>query len=165
MNNPVLESLLRHGVNRHNATKLVADYPVETIEHYIRVLDWIVKQPSIEKPKSVAGYLVQSIRQGYDTPLGFQKSTRKMAQSRQLPKNTTLSRETVAQRRVAAYIKKLSDVKRKQLQQAAMVSAEKPMLEAYRRAEQEQEPLLIELYRRLILEQYVAYKMAKRNRK
>lgn len=37
-----------------------------------------------------------------------------------------------------------------------MASAEKPMLEAYRRVKRHEEPLLMDVFRRLILEKYLA---------
>ena len=159
--NPALESLLRHGVNRKTANKLVTDYPANTIEHYIRVLDWLLKQTSLEKPKSIAGYLVQSIRHAYESPAGFHEPVRKRTSPRQSGEKTRQSRTTRLQRRVAAHLKKLSDAQRRTLEQTAMTSAEKPMLDAYRRAERQQEPLLIELYRRLIVEEHVARMLAK----
>ena len=154
--NPALESLLRHGVNRKTADGLVTEYPAETIDHHVRVLDWLLKQTRMERPRSVAGYLVQSIRHAYDPPAGFHEPVRKRTSPRQSGEKTRQSRSTRLQRRVAAYVKKQSDAQRSILEQTAMASAEKPMLEAYRRAERQREPLLIELYRRLILEKHVA---------
>ena len=151
--NPLVDSLVRHGVNRATAERLAAEHPTERIEHHVQVLDWVLKQPNIENPTSPAGYLVQSIRQAYDPPAGFGKTVGKMA--RQSGKNTQQSSESRLQRRVAAYLNKLADSDRNRLEQAAMASATEAMLEAYRRARQARAPLLIELYRRLIIENHV----------
>jgi hypothetical protein len=150
----VVDSLVRHGVNRATAERLVAEYPAQRIAHHVEVLDWVLKQPNIEKPTSPAGYLVQSIRQAYDSPAGFGKTVNRTV--RQASKNTQQSSESRLQRRVAAYLNKLADSDRNRLEQAAMASATEAMLEAYRRARQAREPLLIELYHRLIIENHVA---------
>ena len=161
--NPVVDLLVRHGVNRATAERLAAEHPAERIAHHVQVLDWVLKQPNIEKPTSPAGYLVQSIRQAYDPPTGFGKTVGKTAsQSR---KNTQQSSESRLQRRVAAYWNKLSDSDRNRLEQAAMASATEAMLEAHRRARQAREPLLIELYRRLIIENHVTGLLARRGGK
>ncbi len=99
---------------------------------------------------------MQSIRDAYDPPAGFQEPTRKRTSPPQSSETTRQSRHTRLQLRVAAHIKKLSDAEQIRLEQTALASAEKPMLEAYRRAEQQEEPILIELYRHLILEEYIA---------
>ena len=151
--NPVMDSLVRHGVNRATAERLAAEHPAERIAHHVQVLDWVLKQPNIKNPTSPAGYLVQSIRQAYDPPAGFGKTVGKMA--RQSGKNTQQSSESRLQRRVAAYLNKLADSDRNRLEQTAMASATAAMLESYRRAQQAQEPLLIDLYRRLIIENHV----------
>ena len=77
--NPVMDSLLRHGVNRTTAERLAREHPAERIAHHVEVLDWVLKQPNVEKPTSPAGYLVQSIRQSYDPPAGFGKALNRTA--------------------------------------------------------------------------------------
>jgi len=98
------------------------------------ILDWLLKQPGLGKPRSVAGYLVQSIREGYDTPPGFHEPRGKRTSPRQSGKKPPQSRKTRLQRQVAAHLKKLPDAEQHRLEQLAMASAEKPMLEAYQRA-------------------------------
>jgi len=158
---PALDSLLRHGVHRNTAEKLVSGYAPETIEHHVQVLDWILKQPGVGKPKSAAGYLVQSIREGYDTPIGFQAPSSQRPPKRQRREKTTYSHEDKQQRRISEYIAQLPGAERRQLEQESLASAGKPMLEAYRRAEKQEEPLLINLYRRLILEEHVGRLLSK----
>jgi len=159
--NPVLQSLLRHDVHRPTAEKLVSGYPPETIEHHVQVLEWILKQPGVAKPRSVAGYLVQSIREGYDTPIGFQHASAQRSCQRQRREMATHSPENRLQRRIAGHIAALSDTRRRQLEQTALASASRPMLEAYQRAEKQGEPLLVNLYHRLILEEHVGRLLAK----
>jgi plasmid replication initiation protein len=159
---PIRDSLLRHGVNRRTADKLVADHSPDAIEHHVRVLEWLLAQPGVEKPRNAAGYLVQSIREGYDVPRGFQQSASRRNSTRQPPKNTSQSVDTRIRKQVTAHIKGLSGAERDRLEHEALASAEKPMLEAYHRAQSRKEPILTDMYRRLILEQHVAGTISKR---
>jgi hypothetical protein len=149
--NATLESLLRHGVNRKTVDRLIADHSAATIKHHVKIVDWILRQPGMEKPASAAGYLVQSIRKGYDAPLEFDRSN-----SVQAKQSGVLSRDAKRKRRVDSFLKTLSSTERLRLEQNAMVSADAPILEAYHRAEQEQVPLLTTMYRRLMIEKHVA---------
>lgn len=161
---PIRDSLLRHGVNRNTADRLVADHSPDTIEHHVRVLEWLLTQSSIEKPRNAAGYLVQSIREGYDVPSGFRQPVRRRNATRQPPENTSQSVETRIQKQVTAHIKELSGAERNRLERDALASAERPMLEAYHRAQSRKEPILTDMYRRLILEQHVAGLLSKHPR-
>ena len=116
----MLKSLLRHGVHRPTAEKLVSGYPPETIEHHVQVLDWILKRPGVKTPRSAAGYLVQSIREGYDTPIGFQSPSTQRPSRCQRREMAASSRETQRQRLIAEHIKKLSGAERQQLEHAAL---------------------------------------------
>lgn len=158
----IRDSLLRHGVNRRTADKLVADHPPDAIEHHVRALEWLLAQAGVEKPRNAAGYLVQSIREGYDVPRGFQQPASRRNSTRQPPKNTSQSVDTRIRKQVTAHIKGLSGAERDRLEHEALASAEKPMLEAYHRAQSRKEPILTDMYRRLILEQHVAGTISKR---
>jgi hypothetical protein len=153
---PEVRSLRRYGVHRKTARELAAGYPAETIRHYIRLLEWILKQPGIEKPKSVAGYLVQSIRQGYASPVGFRESANERTTKRRPPAAAENPRETFRQRKIAEYLEKCPASQKRKLRAESMAAAKPSMREALRRAESQNEPLLIHLYRRLILEEHVA---------
>jgi plasmid replication initiation protein len=146
----VRQRLMDYGVNSAVARELAKSYPPEQIRQHIKVLDWLMKQANERSPKNPAGYLVQSIRAGYNLPEGF--ATR----------GYTAASSCKDAQRLDNYIRKLPDEKRLQLEAAAMESASPELASNYQRVVADGPPLLENIYRRIILEKHLANKMARR---
>ena len=63
--------LLSRGVHPAMAGELARTFSADEIRRRIAMLDWLVKNPKQPSPQNPAGYLVQSLREGYDPPPGF----------------------------------------------------------------------------------------------
>lgn len=151
----VQQKLLERGVNPAVAEHLVASQSSDEIERQIVAFDWLMTADGQGAPRNPAGYLVQSIRDGYAPPRGFHQpggAKRRPATRREPGDN---QRDELA-RRVSRYIGNLSESAREELERRAMRAAPSSLTEAYQRSKQEGVPLLSDLYRRLIVEQYVA---------
>lgn len=154
--------LLERGVNPATITELLSISTPQEIEGHIEVFDWIMAQSGRPAPKNPAGYLVESIRRGYAPPRGYHspsaKSGPRKASEVALPK-TSGPRPTVSEsmrKRVEQYLKSLPPSSKDSFQQKALKTASDNLKKAYHRAVTEQSPLLVDLYRRLALEEYVA---------
>jgi hypothetical protein len=146
----VRQRLMDHGVNSAVARELAKKYPPEQIRERIDVLDWLIKKTDDRSPKNPAGYLVQSIRAGYNLPDGF--ATR----------GYTAAAPCQDAHRLDNYIRKLPDEKRQQLEMEAMESAGPELASNYQRIVTDGPPLLENIYRRIILEKHLANKIAGR---
>lgn len=62
-------ALMRIGVTKTKARRLVAKFPPDFIRHKIEVIDFLMAKE--EPPKNPAGYLVKSIEETYSDPTGF----------------------------------------------------------------------------------------------
>lgn len=157
--------LLERGVNRAIVDELVANHSADQIETQLAVLDWMLTGGNSKPPRSPAGYLVEAIRQDYPIPREFQRrqSVRdRTARRREDPvsrSTTTADQASRQEVQVNRYLRSLSAATRSQLEVKALASADPPMKDSYRRAQESGNDLLIQLYRRLILQKHVARKM------
>ena len=63
------ESMLTaRGVNPATAARLAADHPVAEIRRHVEALDRLLLEGKGQSPRNPAGFLVQSIRDGYSVP-------------------------------------------------------------------------------------------------
>ena len=160
--------LCERGVNPLVASQLASRYEANEIERRIEVVDWLLRRKDRWKPKSPAGYLVQSIRGVYDLPDGFLSSDQRTdvavtrtndGAGRQLPRGSQ-RKQTDTHRSVDEYIRGLAPAKRHRLEEKAIASASPTLTACYKRAADEGQPLLMDVYRRIILEKHLAHLMS-----
>ena len=161
----VKAKLLEHGVNLVTAERLVADHSTEEIQKQIEVFDWLLGHGNHRAPRNPAGYLVQSIRNGYDIPKGFSEANGQGARckrpsggfGKQPPRQKTSNKSGESrQARLDRYLRSLAPEKRKRLEEDAIASADSLLGSAYGRALAEGNELLADVYRCVILEKHLA---------
>ena len=69
-------ALIARGVNPVTAAQLATDYSADTIRKHVEALDWRLTHDQRQSPRSPAGFLVQSIRNGYAIPDDLSGRTR-----------------------------------------------------------------------------------------
>ena len=115
------KALTERGVTAKTATKLLAAHPEEHIRAKIEVFDWLVAKRDRRVQKSPAGYLVESIRDGYEPPKGFESAAdrekrlqaqeganRRAAEAKKRAEDEQKSREEQEQARIKDYLDSLT---------------------------------------------------------
>ena len=157
-------ALIARGVNPVTAAQLATDYSADTIRKHVEALDWRLTHDQRQSPRSPAGFLVQSIRNGYAIPDDLSGRTRPPSApsgSRQNCGGHTGRRrggdESRATRhtRVQCYLKSLNSEQRRRLEKEALASADPLLASAYGRAISDGPPLLVDVYRHLIVERHL----------
>ena len=161
--------LLQRGVNPVTAREIVAQFATQRIEHHIEVHDWLL-QCKDRVPKNPAGYLVQSIRDGYDVPEDFEQSCK---QPRGVPSHfrtpTTRARPSRDEKVKAVdagirdFLRQLDPRRRMCLEARALESADPLLTTAYHRAVSEGVTVLADVYKHLIVEKYLTGHKAKQH--
>lgn len=148
--------LVDHGVRPATAEKLACQFPADEIRRRIAILDWLQTSPGNHPPRNPAGYLVQSLRDGYDPPQGF------------LPASSpggsiggSAGKEKQASSRLDRFLRTLAPTVRERLETAALKEADPTLSTAYQKAVDQSSPLLAQVYRKLIVERYVDGRLAK----
>jgi hypothetical protein len=165
----VLGKLLQRDVNPATAREIVAQFPAQRIERHIEVLDWLMHQGN-RIPKNPAGYLVQSIRVGYEVPEGFPRpcsETRTEGRSRGSTASSRRSNkggDLAAEAYVRTYLQQLDPRQRARLEERALASADLTLSAAFRRAVAEGVDVLADVYRHLIVEKYIIQYRKERRR-
>ena len=164
----VCAKLREHGVNPLVAAELASQYPVDEIVRRIEVVDWLLRRKDRNALKNPAGYLVQSIRVGYEPPEGFlspgqprdpAEVTRTNGGAHRRRQRGSENKEADVQHRLDEYIRNLAPAKRQRLEEEALAKANPVLASCYERAAEEGQPLLTEVYRRIILEKHLANSM------
>ena len=165
----VCAKLRERGVSPLVAAELASQYPLDEIEQRIKVVDWLLRCKDRRVPKNPAGYLVQSIRVGYETPDGFPSSGQprdpaggigcKDETDRRRQRRASTTQRATVDHRLDEYISSLTPAKRKRLEEEAIAKASPVLATCYQRVTSEGQPLLMEVYRRIILEKYLAHSM------
>ena len=142
--------LINRGVNRATARELAGKYDSASIRRHIGAVDRIAKEHP-GRIRSVPGFLVESIRHGYDHA---------RAEEGRRPSANTRGRRSQCQRldadaRIGRYLDGLSTEKRRQLEKRAFASADPALAASHTRVRREGADLLVDLYRRLIMHDYV----------
>jgi hypothetical protein len=114
-------ALIERGVTPATATELLAARDKQQIQARIEVFDWLMAKRDNRVQKSPAGYLVESIRNDYATPKGFEsKADRDKKRVAELGRKTQAeeakkraereqqSREEAEQARIATYLESLT---------------------------------------------------------
>ena len=157
-------SLVSHGVNPATAAQLVVEHGVAAVRQHVDVLNWLLTESSRSSPRSPAGFLVESIRHGYEVPARFRDSSNHITtdgealpkvdgKSTRQPEHS--SARKAQQAKIARYLKSLTDKQRKRLEQQAFASADPLLASAYTRAVDEGSDMLLDVYRRLIIERHI----------
>jgi len=158
-------ALVERGVNPVTAGRLVAAGCPDRIRKHVEVFDWLLTQENQAAPNNPAGYLVQSIRDNYEIPERFLKasgartpcrcskeSTNRQPSRRRKTEKSAQNRKA----RINRYLGGLAPDERDRLMQRAIVSADPFLASAYGQAVSEEAQLLVDIYRRIILEKHVA---------
>ncbi len=162
--NRLKDRLLQKGVRPGTADELISRHTAREIEERIDALDWMLRQGG-HRVKSVAGYLVQSIRDGYEFPAGFSPTKCATSRSPARPEHKLVSSHrsqpaegNVEQRKVRAqrYLDTLSPAERQRVENEALSQADSILGPAYRRMESHGMTAMAEVYRKVILERHVA---------
>jgi hypothetical protein len=159
-------ALIERGVTPATATELIAGRSAEQIQAKLDVFDWLMEKRDKRIQKSPAGYLVESIRNDYAAPKGFESKAdrekkqaaekerqRKAEEAKRRADATEKAREEAEQARIKAYLDSLSPAEQEELQAAAMAAANPFFLRQYR---QSREPELSARYLKLIVETHVS---------
>jgi plasmid replication initiation protein len=154
-------ALICHGVNAATAARLTADYPAEEIRKHLQALDWLLANDGGRSLSSPAGFLVQSIRDGYDIPAALaERIGRTSARGGGsggpgLQQEDELSRRTQA-RKIDRYLKRLTPERRRHLEERALASAPPLLASRYKQAVSEGVQVLVDVYRRVIVQQHLS---------
>lgn len=132
----ILSDLAIRGVTPSTATELVAAFSAADIRQKIEVFDWLIEKKDKRVSKSPAGYLVESIRNDYADPKGFElkavrakreeakrEEARRAAESKREERRRS-DRADAVQKRIAAYWEGLSPAEREELDATALREAD-----------------------------------------
>jgi hypothetical protein len=159
--------LIARGVTPATADELVASFPGERIRHHLEVFDWLEKAKDRRISKSPAGYLVESIRDDYAAPKGFESAAdqtkrtaaeeakrKKAADAKLRAEAEEKAREQAEAARIQGYLDALSPEAREQLEKEALEKANPFFFGRYR--DTKTEPETRAKYLKLIVETHVS---------
>ena len=159
--------LIERGVTASSAVRLVRDYPAEVIEAKLQVFDQLAGRRDARISKNPAGYLVQSIRKDYVTPVGLQKMSlgsvakrpdgkssaeKKTRREIKCPENNEFY---VEQGRIQKHLAGLSADELTQLESDALKTSPSFLAKSFQRAVASGSENLIREYRRCLLEHHL----------
>jgi hypothetical protein len=140
------KELVTRGITAATAAELAAGHPAERIAAKLEVFDWLVENKDKRVSTNPAGYLVQSIRDDYAAPKGFEPAAqraekkqageqRKKKQAEDLAaKRRQEERERVGRLAERAhidnYLQGMTPQERKALEEQALAKADAKMREA-----------------------------------
>lgn len=162
-----VSELAARGVTKTTADDLVAAFSLDRINRQIEIFDWLATTKDKRVSKSPAGYLVESIRNDYAPPKGFQSKAakeekrtaeierrRKADESKQRAEAEEKAREDAEQNRVRIYLDSLTSDEREALEVEALANANQFFALQLRRAKGNPESEA--RYRKLIVETHVS---------
>jgi hypothetical protein len=159
--------LIERGVAASSAVRLVREYPAELIEAKLQVFDQLVGSRDARISKNPAGYLIQSIRKNYSSPVGFPKTPHGSAVKKpedhapdeSKPPRCKNHQENkvfyVEQKRIQKHLSELSAEGLAELEIDAIKSSPSFLVKNYRRALESGNETLIREYRRCLLENHL----------
>jgi hypothetical protein len=131
---PLAAELVKRGVTKATADKLVQRHQAGVIEAQLEAFDWLMRKKP-EKIGEPGGYLVDAIKQDYAAPKGFtskaeqqkrqearRAEVRKDAEDRRLQRAKD-AEEAADRQRVDAYLEQLSPDERRALEADALAQA------------------------------------------
>lgn len=139
--------LVTRGVTPGTADDLVEAFPPDRINRQLEIFDWLSASKDKRVSKSPAGYLVESIRNDYAAPKGFQSKadrekkraadeerTRRIAEAKQRAEREQKAREEAEQARIAAYLATLTADECEALEAEAVAKATSFFVQQLRRS-------------------------------
>lgn len=140
-------ALIERGVTRTTASELVAGRSEDQIRAKLEVFDWLMAKRDKRVQKSPAGYLVESIRDDYAPPKGFESKTqreakqvaelerkRKAEEAKRKAEAEEEAREAAEHARIKRYLDSLTEDEREALQADAVAKANPFFAQQLRRA-------------------------------
>jgi hypothetical protein len=159
-------ALIGRGVTPATAAQLAEEHPADRIRAKVEAFDWLTGRKDRRLGRNPAGYLVQSIRDDYAAPPGFepeadrarrleaeQGQRRAQAEARRQDRQEERDREQAQQARIAAYWDALGPAQRETLEAQALAGSH-PLLGLYRRHQGQGTPAE-RRYRKLILDAHI----------
>ncbi len=157
------EELVRRGVTKGVAQRLARQYSPGTIQAKVLAFDQLVQRKDRRVSKNPPGYLVQSIRDDYQTPLdnraGQWRRKEPFHQNSEL--RPTQSGPCHAgdghgeEQKMDEYLRGLSSAGLERLEEDALATAPRILAEGYARAQRSGNRRLLEEYRRCILQRHL----------
>jgi hypothetical protein len=159
--------LIERGVTTSSAVRLVRDYSADSIEAKLQVFDQLAGRRDARISKNPAGYLVQSIRKDYVTPVGLQKMSLgsvakkpdRKPSAQQKTRREIRCPETnefyVEQGRIQKHLAGLSADELAQLENDALKTSPLFLAKSFQRAVASGSENLIREYRRCLLEHHL----------
>jgi hypothetical protein len=161
----IVEQLVARGIHPRVAKRLAATFPVEVIETHVAAFDQLRADHDGRVARNPAGYLVQSIRRGYQVSRIESRSTRPPnIPQRQVPTTrgatprtdaVTTKTELADCARVAEFLAGLTPAQRSELELAALHSAPTLLRDGLQRAAAGDNPAARNTYLAAILRQHV----------
>lgn len=163
----VLEQMLAdRGVSVCAAARLVREYAADRIKEKIRVLDALSLQRNAGVLRNPAGFLVESIRQDYTSPVCVQTTLRSRgpaslgsgdeeAKVTRRHRSATPTACHVEPSPAAQFLSRLSPAERSELEQKALSESRGIAADGYRRAVAAGNEALANHYREVIVEQHL----------
>jgi hypothetical protein len=161
---PREQELVSRGVTQSTATELVHQHGPEAIGAKMEVFDWLVGRNDKRVQKNPAGYLVESIRQDYAAPKGFesaerrrrkQEAERKRRDSELEAKRRIEAEERAMREKLTRFWESLSPGEQAVVQAEALASANGFFRDQYF-SHRGRDPKLEGRYLRLILDSHLA---------
>lgn len=160
-------ALIERGVTTATTTELVAVRSDDQIRAKLDVFDWLMEKRDKRVQKSPAGYLVESIRNDYAAPKGFESRAdrkRRLAEAAERQRQAEEAKRRAAaeeraheeaeQARIKAYLDSLTPEAQEKLRAEALEKANPFFLSQYRK--NQATPELSARYLKLILDTHVS---------
>lgn len=166
---PLAVALVARGVSASVAHQLVSDHPLDLIQTKLSVFDSLLQSHHPSVSLNPPGFLVQSIRQRYSDPPGYQSAIR--AKSAPRPRSATSQRNVQQlprvdetrrrlERRIDEHLADLDSTERDALEERAVQAADPTLQRIYRRAEN---PKTRDALRRTIVRRHVGRRLGSQN--
>lgn len=165
---PLVGKLTERGVSAKTAKELVGKWPADRIEKHLEAFDWLVSKKDRRISKSPSGFLVKAIEDDFAMPAGFEPDCvkrRRVEEGKRKNTDEMLKRRTAdekakveeANRRkqIDDFLVSLAPSDRERFAASAIENGHPFMTERYHRALDEQNQLVAENYRYLLLEQAI----------
>jgi len=155
--------LAARGVNPRTAARLAAEHPTDEIRGHVAALDWLLANDRDRSPRNPAGFLVQSIREGYAIPdsagakgQASSANTSRSGGKRHCRRRQRTSEPYARRDEIQDYLKQLDPDRRRRLEAEALASAAPLLADRYEQARSAGSRPLAEIYRYLIIERHLA---------
>jgi hypothetical protein len=145
--NPLEEELVRRGITRATARKLVATCPAERIAKQLEVFDWRQESKDHKLSENPAGWLAGAVKEDYPVPPLFEpradrerkveeaaEKKRKLEDAQKRREAEVEARRAAERAPVDAYLAALSESGRRDLEETAMREASREDWQQYKGA-------------------------------